>query len=61
MSAKLDKDDLRKIRDLGDALAEDHEWEALSMDLRQLLAQHDLPCTKRAETELRDHIVWLLS
>ena len=57
----LDRDDRQKIRDLGDAIAEDRGWEALGENLRQLLADHDLPCTARAEQELRDHLIWLLS
>lgn len=57
----LDREDRRRIRDLGETIAEDRGWEALGENLRQLLADHDLPCTERAENELRDHLVWLLS
>lgn len=57
----LDSDDRQKIRDLGEAIADDRGWEALGENLRQLLGEQELPCTDRAEQELRDHLVWLLS
>lgn len=61
MTQRLDRDDVRRIRTLAEDLVEEHDWEALGMDPRQMLADHDLPCGEAAERELRDHVVWLLS
>lgn len=57
----LDHEDIQRIRRLSEDLAEDLGWEALGMDARQVLADHGLPGTDRAERELRDHLIWLLS
>lgn len=61
VSEPLDRETVGKIRELGEMLAEEHGWAAMDMDLRQVLADHGLPRTDRAEQELEHHIVWLLS
>ena len=57
----LARDEVQRIREVAEELVEEHEWGAMGLDLRQVLADHGLPCGERAERELGDHIVWLLS
>lgn len=60
MSAVLTSEERRAIRKLAEDLADDQGWAALGMDLRQMLADHGLPCGDRAERELSDRLNWLL-
>jgi hypothetical protein len=57
----LDRDEIRRIREVAGELVDEHGWGSMELDLRQILADHRLPCGERAERELGDHIVWLLS